>query len=250
MLDTVRLRAVACVRSERFARWAGIGAGVLAAGRMHNLGDLNTGILYAIPAFGLCTVAGTLLGDALTPRPQEAVRTAVLTPRRVRDYLPRRMTAALLFQAVFLVVLLAAAAAVASPGHLGFEGEQLSFSCGDHTEAAGPWPGLHYGLPILATLAVGTAACGWSLLRIARRPGDEQARRDRSLAITAAWGLLVSTPLMGVASSASGALMDLTCDGAPGQVATYLIWPMALVALVSTAWCFFTVVSPRAAVRR
>lgn len=72
MLDTnwseSRLRAGA----HRHARWAGLA-------------------VFAITAFGLCVVGGVLLGDALTPRPREAVRTAGLAPRRVRDHVPPRV---------------------------------------------------------------------------------------------------------------------------------------------------------------
>ncbi len=61
------------------------------------------GILYGNLAFGLCTVAGVLLRDALTAPRRGVVRTAGLTPRRVRDYVPPRITRLLLGLAVALV---------------------------------------------------------------------------------------------------------------------------------------------------
>ncbi|MFJ8537465.1 hypothetical protein [Streptomyces sp. NPDC093591] len=230
---------------DRYARWAGLAVGVPAARWLLPLNN-GEGTLYAILAFGLCAVAGVLLGDALTAPRRGAVRTAGLTPRRVRDYVPPRMTLLLLGLAAALVVLLAAAAAVASPDDLGRAGRALTVTCRGVTESHSPWPGLYYGLPILASLALSTAACGWSLRRIATRPGDEQSRRDRTLAIVAAWGLVVSSSLLGAASTASGALMSTACDGAAGTAAKVVLWPLGLLALLMAPWCLFTIISPRA----
>jgi hypothetical protein len=230
---------------DRYARWTGLAVGILLARWLTPLNH-GDGVLYAIPAFGLCAVAGVLAGDALTSPHRGAVRTAALTPRRVRDYVPRRTTRLLLGLAAALVVLLAAAAAVASPDDLGRAGRALTVSCGGTTESSGPWPGLYYGRPMLASLAAATAACGWSLRRIATRPGDEQSRRDRSLAIVAAWGLVVSSSLLGAASTASGALLSTTCDGTAGTVANGFLWPLAMLSLVTVSWSLYTIVSPRA----
>ncbi|MFF4347774.1 hypothetical protein [Streptomyces sp. NPDC001530] len=143
-------------------------------------------------------------------RPQGAVRNAPSArrawPRAGSLTTTARLTLLLLAQAAALVVLLTVAAAVASPDDMGRAGRPVTAACRGASEAYGPWPGLHYGLPALASLAPSTAACAWSLLRIARRPGDDRTRRDRALAIVGAWGLLVSAPLLGTASTASGAL--------------------------------------------
>ncbi|EST30859.1 hypothetical protein [Streptomyces roseochromogenus] len=230
---------------DRYARWTGVATGALAACLLSPL-DHGNGVLYALPAFGLCAVAGVLAGDALTAPARGAVRTAGLQPRRVRDYAPPRMTSLLAVLAVALVALLATAGAVASPDELGRAGRQLALTCNGVTEAHGPWPGLYYGLPVLASLAVATGACGWSLRRIATRPGDEQSRRDRSLAIVAAWGIVVSTSLLGAAVTASAALLRMSCDGTAGTVSTGFLVPLALVSLVTAPWLLFTVCSPRA----
>lgn len=239
--------------ADRYIRWAGLFAGFVAARMVTHAWESgeDVGILYAIPVFGLCAVAGVLAADALTARPRGAVRTAGLAPRRVRDYVPPRMTGFLVAQAGVLVVLLVAAAVIAWPGDAGRAGRSLTFTCPDGGIVdAGAWPGAFYGLPILASLAVSTGFCLWSLTWIARRPGDDPARRDRSLAVVAAWGLLVSALLLGTASTASGALMSTTCDGTLGSVGNGLLWPAALVALVTVPWCLVTVISPKARVRR
>ncbi|KUN08808.1 hypothetical protein AQI95_07305 [Streptomyces yokosukanensis] len=230
---------------DRYARWTGVAAGALAAAWLSAL-DHGNGVLYAIPAFGLCAVVGVLVGDALTAPARGAVRTAGLAPRRVRDHVPPRTTWLLVVLAVALVALLVTAGAVASPDDLGRAGRQLALTCNGRTEAHSPFPGLYYGLPMLASLALATGACGWSLRRIATRPGDEQSRRDRSLAIVAAWGIVVSTSLLGAASTASAALTATTCDGTAGTVANAVLLPLALISLVTAPWMLFTVCSPRA----
>ncbi|MER6184388.1 hypothetical protein [Streptomyces sp. NPDC001652] len=230
---------------DRYSRWTGLAVGVVAARLLSPLtGD--DGILYAIPVFGLCAVAGVLVGDALTGPRRGAVRTAGLTPRRVRDHVPPRMTWLLLGLASALVAMLAVTTAVASPDDLGRAGRALTLTCRGVTESAAPWPGFYYSLPMLVSLAVSTVACGWSLRRIATRPGDEQSRRDRTLAIVAAWGLVVSSSLLGVASTVSGALMSTTCDGTLGTVANWAVWPLGLIALIMAPWCLFTIASPQA----
>ncbi|MGW7257063.1 hypothetical protein [Streptomyces sp. NPDC054834] len=171
---------------DRYARWTGPAVGALAARRLTPL-DHGDGILYAIPAypaFGLCTVAGVLVGDALTPPTRGAVRPAGLAPRRARDHLPPRMSPLPAVLAGALVVLLTAAAAVASPDGLGRAGRALTLTC-------------------------------WA------RP-----RRPRA------------------------ALMNMKCDGTAGTVANDVLWPLAVVALVTVPWSLFTACSPGATWRR
>ncbi|WP_223832937.1 hypothetical protein [Streptomyces venezuelae] len=237
--------AVARARADLYARWAGLAAGAAAAWAVASRDDgLGIGILYAIPAFGLCAVAGVLLGDALTPPPRDPIRSAGLTPRRARDYVPPRTTRLLIAQVLTLLTLLIAAAVMASPDDQGRAGRTLSATCQGMTQTVGPWPGLFYGAPVLASLALGTAACAWSLRRIARRPSEEQPRRDRALAITAAWGLLVSTPLLGTTTFAAGALLGLDCVGASGSA--WILVPVALSAASTMTWSLTTIVAPRA----
>jgi membrane protein implicated in regulation of membrane protease activity len=106
------------------------------------------------------------------------------------------------------------------------------------------------GRQILGSFVIGTVACAWALRRIARRPGDEQQRRDRARAIVAAWGVLVSGLLLLVALMIATYLADSNCGGMMGSVASLAIYPLGLLALLTLAWSLFTVVAPRAARRR
>ncbi|MFI9776562.1 hypothetical protein ACIHCV_17860 [Streptomyces sp. NPDC051956] len=248
MLDTVPPASRA--RADRYARSGGLTAGaLLSLYLIDNSGGLGTGALIAIPAFGLCAAAGVLLGEYITARPQGAVRTAGLTPRRIRDYVPPQLTVLLLIEAALLIALLVTATAIGSPDDMGRAGRVLRMACSGVTESHGPWPGSFYAGPALASLALGTGACGHALRHITRRPGDDQERRDRALAITAAWGLLVAAPLAGTAWSAAGSLRGLSCDGMLGGVAAWALLPICLASLSTAIWCLITVVAPKAARR-
>ncbi|MFF3334097.1 hypothetical protein ACFYWX_31850 [Streptomyces sp. NPDC002888] len=248
MLETVppeRLLA----RADLCARWAGLtlGAGVAQALATMNSNDMAMPFVSAVTAFGLCAVGGVLLGDSLTPAPQDAVRTAGLTLRRVRDHVPPRMAPLLIFQSVCVVVLLAIGAAVADPDTAGRAGRALAVTCTiGPTRHLGPWPGLYYATPILVSLTLGTAACVWALRRIAHRPGENQQRHDRSWAITAAWGLLISSQLLLVLGMISRVLFYSRCAGMLGNITALVIYPLGLLSLFTLGWCLFTIVAPRA----
>ncbi|MFJ5925812.1 hypothetical protein ACIQF6_24700 [Kitasatospora sp. NPDC092948] len=156
-----------------------------------------------------------------------------------------RVAGLLVAEAVALLVLLAAAAAVASPDDMGRAGRALTVACGGVTESRSPWPGGFYGIPAVVSLAAATAACGWALRRIAQRPGGEGERRTRSSAIVAAWGALVSAQLSGVGFTAAAALRGTACVGTAGAVAGWVLWPLGLLAVVTFAWCLSAVAGRR-----
>lgn len=204
MLDTDRPESRLRARADRYARWAGLAVGVVAAPLWATMGITNYPLFDAgVPlvsfatAVGLCAVGGVLLGDTLTPRPREAVRTASLTPRRVRDHVPPRITRLLLLQAVFLVVLVGIGDATATQDAMDRAiGAMADGGCDGTEPPVILWPGILDSRQILGSLVIGTVACAWALRRVARRGGDDQQRRDRSWAIIAAWGVLVSGLLL------------------------------------------------------
>lgn len=156
------------------------------------------------------------------------------------------MAPLLVFQAACIVVLLTIGATVASPDKAGRTGRTLAVTCSTVTRHLGPWPGLYYAAPVLGSLTLGTAACVWSLRRIAHRPGDNQQRHDRSWAITAAWGLLVSSQLLLIVGMIARVLFYSKCAGMLGNVTALVIYPLGLLSLFALGWCLFTIVAPRA----
>ncbi|MEU6705069.1 hypothetical protein [Streptomyces wuyuanensis] len=250
MLDTVPLRSRFLDHADYYARWSGLAIGFVAAQQLVEMesDDITMPLVFAITAFGLCAVGGVLLGDALTLRPQEAVRTASLAPRLVRDQVPPRITPLLLLQAVSLVTLLVIGAVTASsdPDLMGRAGRVMAVTCEGVPASLGPWPGLYYSGPMFAALAVGTPACVWALRRIAHGPGDDQQRRNRAWAITGAWGLMVSSQVLLVVLMILVALTEKDCVGPLGAATIVAICPLGLLSLFTSGWSLVTVVAPRA----
>lgn len=207
---------------------AGLAAAVALAGSTAPAVSLGRGVLLAPTAFGVVLVLALTLGDWAA---HSAARGsgASLEPRRVRDVLPRPLTALTGAALAVLVALLAAAAAVAAPTDgVGRAGRALAYATPDGTSSVGasPWPGAFYGLPLAAALVVLLAATGAALVRITRRPaGDDEeirrvdavVRRREAESVVAAAGLSLAVTLVGVAMIAGRALgsigANLTLNG-------------------------------------
>ncbi|MFI9797162.1 MULTISPECIES: hypothetical protein [unclassified Streptomyces] len=250
MLDTVPLQTRFLDHADHYARWSGLAIGIEVARQLLTIesGDITTPLVLAVTAFGLCAVAGVLIGDALTLRPQEAVRTASLAPRLVRDHVPPRMTPLLLLEAGSLLALLVMGAVTASSSsdRTGGAGRAMEVVCDGVRSSVGPWPGLYYSGPMFGALAVATPACVWALRRIAFGPGDHQQRRDRAWAIVGAWGLLVSCQVLLVVLTFLVALIDGPCAGPLGAVTVMVTCPLGVLSVFTLGWSLLTVVAPRA----
>ncbi|SPF06563.1 hypothetical protein [Streptomyces sp. MA5143a] len=252
MLDSAPLPYRLLEHADHVARWSGLAVGVIAAQAVSTLGDgdveFEQRVVFCLTAFGLCAVAGVLLADALTLRPQEAVRTASLAPRLVRDHVPPHMGPLIALQGVSLVVLLVIAAATASvdPDRVLSTGKVVHITCNGMRASLGPWPGLYYSLPMFGALAIATPTCAWALRRIAHGPGGDQQRRDRAWAVTGAWGLLVSSQQLYAVLMISVALTETGCAGVVGALTFWVFYPLALLNLFTLVWSLVTVVAPRA----
>ncbi|MFJ6085330.1 hypothetical protein ACIQI8_28380 [Streptomyces sp. NPDC092369] len=250
MLDAVPFQQRFLDHADQYARWSGLAIGIMAAQALSALGqvEFEQRVVFCITAFGVCTVAGVLLADALTLLPQEAVRTASLAPRMVRDHVPPRMGPLIALQGVTLVVLLAITAATASvdSGRVLSRGKVLTVACNGIPATLGPWPGLYYSLPMFGALAIATPTCVWALRRIAHGPGGEQQRRNRAWAVTGAWGLLVSSQQLYAVLMVTISFMETGCAGATGALTFWVFYPLALVNLFTVVWSLLTVVAPRA----
>lgn len=250
MLDAAPLQSRFLDHADHYARWSGLAIGIIAAQGLSTLGDIEfeQRVVFCITAFGLCAVAGVLLADALTLVPQDAVRTASLAPRLVRDHVPPRMGPLIALQGLSLTVLLAIAAVTASvdSDRIFTTGKVVAVTCNGMRTSLGPWPGLYYSLPIFGALAIATPTCVWALRRIAHGPGLEQQRRDRAWAVTGAWGLLVSSQQLYAVLMLSVSLTETGCAGVMGVLTFWVFYPLALLNLFTVVWSLVTLVAPRA----
>ncbi|MFI7274239.1 hypothetical protein [Streptomyces sp. NPDC049879] len=227
-------------------RRAGLALGAVLACWTALSGSLGSGLMLAPTAFGACAVLGALGADALTPRQRGTVRTAGLTHRRVRDYLPTRLAAVSAAFAAVLAALLVATTATGGADDLGRAGRSFARVCGDVSMTRGPWPGSFYSVPLLAALGIATALCGLAVHRMARRPApggpgahaaDEARRREGTTAVTAAWGLLVTGSLAGVGVFTAGALRGIPCASTATQAAWWALLPTVAGAAVTAVYC-------------
>ena len=202
--------------------------GVAAAAATYGISCPGRGPMLALSAFGGCVLLGTALGETLV-RPRrdwETGRSASLTPRRVRDYLPPMATpVAGMVGATLILLTLTTVTADGGPG--------LERGLGCATATFGsmhtPYPGSYYSLPLalalLAVLVVAAIAARQVVARprgMAADPADDDLLRRGSLeVIVAAAGCAVGAPLFGICLVAGGAMRSLSTGEAqlrPGVV--------------------------------
>ncbi|GLW99244.1 hypothetical protein [Microtetraspora sp. NBRC 16547] len=201
-----------------WARLAGLVAGLAASGLVLSWDGLGRGPMLAAPVLSIGLLLGTLAGELAAPRPHGPIRGASLEIRRARDYLPR--FSAWLAGALSLVaaVLLSVTSVTASADDMGRAGRALAMSSPDGTvrSVTGPWPGWFYAWPMLAVLATAFLLSALVVHRVVQRgrPGldvaaravDDAQRAHSARVVTAAYGLCVALPLIGVALVAAEAL--------------------------------------------
>jgi hypothetical protein len=240
---TERLRAAA--RTTRRWRVAGLLLGIGVGAVTAQQGALGRGLLLAAPLCALCILAGVVVGELRVTAPEGPVRSAGLEVRRIRDYLPRRLTLVVGSVTALLVLILTATTATASADDLGRAGRWFARRCSAVSGGAtGPWPGSFYSLPLGIVVLTGLLLAGFALHRVVMRPRqgeddtvDDGLRRQAAEAVTAAYGLLVSVPLAGVSLVTASALGNSVCppSGSTVVVVALLVLVPALVGVA--AWC-------------
>jgi hypothetical protein len=249
-LPSPELRATA--RTTR--RWrlaglaAGLGVGVITAYQ----GALGRGLLLAAPLLALCVLAGVLVGELRVSRPQGPVRSAGLAVRRVRDYVPRALGAAVGAATTLLVVVGALTTAAGSPDDLGRAGRQLFRRCSaTMAEGRGAWPGSFYTVPLTVVVACGLVAAGLAMTRVVRRPRqsgdvgvDDALRRSAAEAVTAAVGLLVAVPLAGIGAVAGVAMAGFGCRPGWWNVPLAALAVLVPAAVALAGWCVAILTGP------
>ena len=241
-------------------RWSGLLVGAAGAWVVAGGGALGRGPMLAAPVLALGLLLGVLLGELTVPVRRGAVRAAALQTRRVRDYLPRRLAGAVAAATGWLALVLALTTAMGSADDMGRAGRSLARQCSAVMgEARGPWPGVYYSLPLALSVLLGLVAAGLALRRITTRPrpglpdgsaGDDLLRRRAASATTAACGVLVTLPLVGVSFFAASALGGFGCRPVTWSVLAWLLAAPLPVWLVLLAVCAVQVLVPDGGLRR
>jgi hypothetical protein len=249
--------AVPAAVARRTARWrlAGVIGGLAAGGAAAGSGALGRGLLLAAPVFGLCVLAGVVAGETSVRPPDGPARMAAVEVRRVRDYLPRGLTRAVIAGAVLLLALLTVTTATGTPDDLGRPGRFLLLRCSpglvqDH----GPWPGSFYSVPLAVVVATGLIAAGAALRIVARRPrtgadpravmADDAMRQRAARAITGACGILVAVPLAGTCLVTAAALLSFPCRPAWWTMAGWALLALLPATAALISWCAAVLLPP------
>jgi len=235
-------------------RWrlAGAGTGLVVAVVAAYQGALGRGLLLAAPLFGLCVLAGVIVGE-LRVRPNEgAERRATLEVRRVRDYLPWALGVTVAAATGVLGVVLVLTTAAGSPDDLGRAGRELFRRCSALTaESSGAWPGSFYTVPLAVLVTCGVLIGAVAMIRIVRRPAqsgdpaaDDALRRSAARSVTAAVGILVAVPLAGVGFVAGMSLAGFGCRPEWWNIPTAALAVVVPAALALAAWCAAVLLAP------
>jgi TRAP-type C4-dicarboxylate transport system permease small subunit len=261
------------LHAKRSARWslAGVAGGLAGALVISSWDSLGRGLLLAAPLFGLIVLVTVCLGEVTAGTPGSSHRRASLDTRRVRDYLPRRLTILVAIATAILTMSMIGATLAGSTDDLGRAGRSLTVACPSGVIGSrGPWPGWFYAAPLLAMVGLGVAAALVALLDITRRSRlddlrswsvdedhlnaapDDELRRRSARNVLAALGVAVTIPLSGVATLGADALAGTDCLPALGRAAQYgwsVVIPLSTILL---GWSAMTLVvdGASAAIRR
>lgn len=229
-------------------RLAGLGLGVVAAAFTASVGSLGLGVMLAPTVFGICVIAGVVVGELATIPRRGVVRTAALQTRTVGDYLPRRLGAMVAASTLGLGTLLVTTTLMGSADDMGRAGRSLFRLCGpERAASAGPWPGLFYSLPLGVAVAIGLFGAAVALRAVVLRPrsgsapelvvADDALRRRSAEAVVAATGVMVAASLFGVALSAGAALLGFACPPSSWTVLGGALLAVGALMLFLAVWC-------------
>ncbi|HET6939294.1 MAG TPA: hypothetical protein VFI19_11845 [Nocardioides sp.] len=228
-------------------RLLGMVVGALLAVFTFSLGSNGRGPMLSLAVFGLSVLLATAIGETVVrPHPTPGVRTASLTPRRIRDYLPWT-TPLVGFLVVAAVAVLTVTTLTASDDELG-RARVVACRSAAGAAARSPYPGAFYSLPLAVALLVVLGSAALAARRVVDRPrgmaaspdDDDGLRRNSLDMVLAATGTAVAAPLFGVALVGGGGMRILHEDPvgcAPGWYgpAGIVLLLIALVALWSTS---------------
>lgn len=242
------------------ARWRALGLilGLVAGVIMLSDVGLGRGPMLAAPVFGLCVLTGVIVGELLVSAPGGPTRRATLEVRRLRDYLPHRLTTAVAATTTLLGGILVATTLTGSADDQGRAGRSLERACsgtmsGSATMSgyAGPWPGSFYSVPLAVAVGVGLLGAAAASTVIVRRPRqgedhtvDDAARRRTVSAVVAASGILVTVPLIGVSFFSSITMFTISCRPVWWNVLAWSLMVLSLALVPLLGWCAAALLPP------
>ena len=236
--------------------WAGaVVVGGVVAWLLHGSLDLGRGTMLVPAVLGLFVVVGVGLGETVV-RPQRptGARTAPLAPRRVADYLPRPLTTAVAGIAALHLATLGLTTVTASADDMGRAGRQVAAQCGNIGNAASPYPGSFYSVPLTLLLLLIALAAAAALIAVVRRPrgfapddmGDDVLRHRSTTRVLAAAGAAVAASHAGIAFFAGTALLRMDCQRAWMDPVGWLLVASVPVALLLLGWFLGRILTPGA----
>ena len=217
-------------------RWGGLIAGLLSAGCCVATDTLGRGLILAVPTLGLGMLIGVLAGELSIRPPTGTTRHAALVIRRVRDYLPTRLTPAVVAATVTITALLAITTVMGSADDQGRAGRVLlghspakpvplhgrtlwGLLTPHATNTYSPWTGSYYSIPLALVVLAGLLWAYITLHRIVRRPRpgdpittaetDDLLRRRAARMVIGACGVLVTLPLLVVSALTAVGLLSI-----------------------------------------
>lgn len=244
-------------RLVQITRVVGTVVGVLAGWQVFERGSYGTGPLLAPAVFGLCVVTGVTLGETLVrPRRAAGNRSASLSTRRVRDYLPRTTT--ILVAVVLALEICTLILTTVTASYDDYTRGTRALVCegpAGYSSSQTPYPGSYYSVPLTLVLIAVLVVAGLAARQVVRRPrgmsttdaGDDVLRLRSCRVVVASTGVAVCAPFTAIALIAGGAMRGLgSC--APGwaeAAGTLLLWS-SLLALVVGLWCAVQLITPGA----
>jgi hypothetical protein len=240
-------------------RWAGLGLGVVVAAMTTataSFGLHNLGAMLSPTVFGLCVIAGVIVGELRAIPRRTGVRTAALRTRTVGDYLPRRLSGVVATSALGLGALLVTTTLMGSADDQGRAGRFLFRQCSpERSVASGPWPGSFYSVPLAIAVMVGLLGAAVALRTVVLRPRsganadlvavDDVLRRRSAEAVVAATGVMVAASLSGVAFVAGISLHRIVCAPASWTILGVALLAVGALMLLLASWCLALLLAGR-----
>lgn len=254
----VRLR-----RANMIARFAGIVVGVLIIAMLAGAGQFGMGLLLSPAVFAGTQILASLLADILTRNTARTPGIAGVEVRRVRAYLPTRLTALIASAAALLALALTWTTAVATADDQGNPGRALTYfyDCdGVCSRGASPWPGSFYTAPLALVLAIVLGLAVLAIHITVRRPRnasdpeivrvDNVVRARSGESVVAAVGIAFAGALFCVSFLVATAVGNPAND-VPGiwRIAGWSAAVMAVASLSLTLWCVVVLLLPGAKAR-